>query len=78
MKIITRGKGIKPYSEVKGSMGLDLLGEVAWIKVDTQDKKQYVIALTEFEIGQLLGGLLQHPKAVEVARRNGWLKGVVK
>jgi len=70
MKIITRGKKIPEYSQVKGIMTLDDTEGSFWLKMDYDSgKSQCVIELSEFEVAQIINAGLKDAKIVAACKR---------
>lgn len=76
MRLVAKGKALGAWKSVKGMLSYEPLMNA--IKLTTEDgKTQYILTLSEFERGKLLGCLLRDQEAVEAAFRNGWMISVI-
>jgi len=81
MKIITRGKKIPEYSQVKGIMTVDDTEGIFWLKLTYDSgKSQCIVALSEFEIAQIINAGLKDAKIVAACKRqdHGLLKDFLR
>jgi len=70
MKIITRGKKIPEYSQVKGIMTVDDTEGIFWLKMDYDSgKSQCIVALSEFEVAHIINVGLKDVKIVAACKR---------
>jgi len=70
MKIITRGKKIPEYSQVKGIMTVDTTNDIFWLKMDFDSgKSQCIVELLEFEVAQIINAGLKDSKIVAACKR---------
>lgn len=70
MKIITRGKKIPEYSQVKGIMTVDVTNNIFWLKLDFESGSgQCIVELSEFEVARIINVGLKDPKIVAACKR---------
>ncbi len=70
MKIITRGKKIAEYSQVKGIMTVDDTEGIFWLKLTYDSgKSQCIVALSEFEVARIINVGLKDAKIVAACKR---------
>ena len=70
MKIITRGKKIAEYSNIKGLMTVDITNDIFWLKMDFDSGKgQIIVELSEFEVAQIINAGLNNIKIVAACKR---------
>jgi len=70
MKIITRGKKIPEYSQVKGIMTVDNTEGIFWLKLTYDSgKSQCIVALSEFEVARIINVGLKDTKIVAACKR---------
>ena len=72
MKIITRGKRISKYSNVRGLMTVDVTNDIFWLKMDYDSGSgQCIVELSEFEVAQIINAGLKDVKIVAACKRQG-------
>jgi len=70
MKIITRGKKIPEYSQVKGILTVDNTEGIFWLKLTYDSgKSQCIVALSEFEVARIINVGLKDTKIVAACKR---------
>ena len=70
MKIITRGRKVPEYSQVKGIMTVDTTNNIFWLKMDFDSGKgQCIVELLEFEVAQIMNAGLKDAKIVAACKR---------
>jgi len=70
MKIITRGKRISKYSNVRGVMTVDVTNDIFWLKMDFDSGGgQIIVELSEFEVAQIINVGLKDDKNVAACKR---------
>lgn len=70
MKIITRGKKISEYSQVKGIMTVDVTNDIFWLKLTYDSgKSQCIVELSKFEVAQVINAGIKHVKIVAACKR---------
>jgi len=70
MKIITRGKKISEYSQVKGIMTVDVSNDIFWLKLTyNSGKSQCIVELSKFEVAQVINAGLKDVKIVAACKR---------
>ena len=78
MKIITRGRKIPEYSQVKGIMTLDITNNIFWLKMTYDSgKSQCIVELSKFEVAQIINTGIKDIKIVAACKRqnNNLMKG---
>jgi len=81
MKIITRSKGISPYTIKKGDMRLDFepnKNDKIWLKMNVSANEQYIAELNEFEIPIVIDLVLRDEKVKEAALRRPYVRKFLK
>ena len=77
MKIITRSKGISPYTIKKGDMRLDFepnKDDKIWLKMNVSANEQYLVELNEFEMSIVIDLVLQDEKVKEAVLRRSYVR----
>lgn len=70
MRIITRGKGIREYSTIKGIMTVDNTSGSFWLKLDLEfGKGQYIVELSRFELAQIINVGLKDAEIIKACKR---------
>lgn len=70
MKIITRGKKIPKYSQIKGILTVDDTEGIFWLKLTYDSgKSQCIVALSEFEVARIINVGLKDSKIVAACKR---------
>jgi len=70
MKIITRGKKIPEYSQVKGIMTVDNTEGIFWLKLDFDSGSgQHIVELSKFEVAQIINAGLKDAEIVAACKR---------
>lgn len=70
MKIITRGKKIPEYSQVKGIMTIDDTEGIFWLKLTYDSgKSQCIVALSKFEVARIINVGLKDSEIVAACKR---------